>query len=447
MPAGTGPPTTLRAAVALARSADPLGHRVHVALAGAFAFVLPLGMVPIAKDVILIALAVYTLLRLPKIHRCFHPFWRDPLTWLILAWPAWFGLSLLWSPSPAFGVEESRVLRMLLLLPLLWPVLGHYHVIIGAFVMGCGVIVLFQLGQVLGLPGFTVDIQGRADAAMQPILAGAFLVTAATWLLSGVLHWRGRRGAAIAAGLIVIVVGLVLTGSRGPWVSLAIAGTLLVLTTVLLVPPARRRVAALGGLATVAVAGVVLLDIVLLSGQFTNPIRARVETALVETDASAGDAHYEMELGGWHRTPVGYRLLVWEAATQVFRANPIIGTGGGGLSSELDASWWLSPPEAAAAGIPVSQQHLNPHSMYLQVLASTGVIGLLLLVIPMVMAWCRLLGRAGDPVLLGAAFVLVAWASGAAFDGYQMMTSMMAVLMLIYLAAMIARQPTRGETT
>ncbi|MEE2906252.1 MAG: O-antigen ligase family protein [Planctomycetota bacterium] len=444
MPATPAPPVTPRESPAFARAVDPLGHRVHVAIAGAFTFVLPLGMVPGAKDVLLIVLFVYTLMRLPKISKCFGPLFQDPLAWWILAWPVWLAISLLWSPSPDFGGEELRAWRMLLVPLILWPVMQQFRLLIITFALGCGVVVLVQLGQVIGIPGFELDIQGRADAWMHPILAGAMLVSAAIWMLTGVLQWRGDRAAAMAAGLIVVVVGLVLTGSRGPWVSLAVAGTMLVIGTLVLCRTARRRTVTMGALGLVAIGGLILLDVYVLSGRLTGPIQSRIETALVETDSSAGDDHYEIELGGWHRTPVGYRLLVWQAARDVFFEHPVLGIGGGGLSAELDEAWWLSDPQAAAAGIPLSQQHLNPHSMYLQVLASTGLIGCLLLVIPMILAASRLLGRVGDPVFFGAAFVLVAWAAGAAFDAYQMMTAQVAVLMLVYAAAMMTR-PVRRE--
>lgn len=440
------PPVTPRGAAVFARTVDPVGDRIHVALAGAFTFLLPMGMVPWAKDALLIALLVYTTMRLPKIHRCFHPFVRDPLTWWILAWPVWLALSLSWSPAPLFGVDELRAWRMILLPLLLWPVMQHYRLFVMTFLCGCIIVVLVQIGQVVGITGFELDIQGRADAWMHPILAGAMLSTGAVWLLTGTLHWKGNRSVMSCAGLIVVGIGLVLTGSRGPWVSLAVAGSLLVIGTVVLCPGVRNRTFSIGVLGLLAIGAVVLLDLTLLSGRITEPVRNRIETALVETDSTAGDDHYDIDLGGWHRTPIGYRLLVWQASRDVFLDHPLIGTGGGGLSSKLDDAWWLGDPDALSKGIPISSQHLNPHSMYLQTLAGTGLIGCLLLIIPMIMAAGRLIGRASDPFYFGAAFVIVAWASGAAFDGYQMMTAQVGILMLTYVAALMSRK-TSGDTT
>ena len=125
------------------------------------------------------------------------------------------------------------------------------------------------------------------------------------------------------------------------------------------------------------------------------------------------------------------------ASREVFLQHPMLGIGAGGLSSELHQYWWLNPVDAEAANVPVSDRHLNPHSMYLQTLSQTGIIGLILLVLPMILVLCRLVPRIHDPIYFGAAFALIAWAAGATFDGYQMMTSMMGVLMLIYLAAIV----------
>ena len=436
----------VRRALAEGRQADPAGHRIHLAMAAVFMAVLPLGMTPGAKDVMLITLAIFTFLRLPRIHRCYVPLRRDPLVWLIYAYPVWLLLSLTWSPAPALGIEEARVLRMTALPWLLWPVLLHYRTLITSFLVGCGFIVLVQLGQILDAPGLAVDIQGRADAAMQPIQAGLFLVTAAMWLLTGVLFSTGSRGRGLAAAFITIVVGLVLTGSRGPWISLAFATALLTLSTVVLARNQRGRVLRLATVAILAMAAMVIIDAVVLGGRLSSPVRQRVALALAETSSTGGDDHYRVGLGGWHRTPVGFRLLAWDAAVDVFLDHPLLGTGAGGLSSGLDARWWLNTPEPDAAGIPVSARTLNPHSSYLQILSNTGLIGLSLFLIPMVLALTRLVAAVTRPACFGTAFVLVAWMAGAVFESYHVMTTAFGILMVVFAAALI-RPAARSEST
>lgn len=436
----------MREAVAHARSADPFGHPIHLALAMAYAFVLPLDMVPPAKDFVLGGLLIFTILRLPKIFRCYEPIWRDPLTWWIVAWPIWMTISLSWTPSLEFGAEELRAWRMVLIPSLFWPVMLHYRTIIGAFLAGCIVIVLYQLGQFMSLSGLGLDIQDRADAGMHPILAGSLLSAASIWFLSGVYHWKGKRSAATAAGLIITVVGLVLTGSRGPWISLATSGTLLTLGIVILWPPSRKSIGLFSGLGALALVGIIMLDVFALSGRFTNPVLERVDSAFLEYQTSS-DENSPLTNSEWYRSSVGYRLLAWEAARSVFEKHPIIGSGGGGIAAYLDEAWWLNEPDNDEAGMTIRHQHLNPHSMYLQVLASTGIIGLILMLMPMILSFIRLLRRIGEPIYCGAGFVLVSWAVGATFDSYQMVGTQVGLLMLVYAASLAARPRYRAKET
>ena len=438
-------PLTREERLNLGRTLDPRGHHIHLALAAAFAFVLPLGMVPVAKDILLAGLVFFSLLRLPKIYRCYATLFLDPLLWLMLAWPAWLTLSFLWSPAPDQGFEEIRMIRTYLILSALWPVAYHFRIIAMAFIIGCATIVLIQIGQMIGLAGLELDLRGRADAAMQPILAAALLVTAAMWLLSGACLWKGRRAIFMAIGLVIIMVGLALTGSRGPWLSFVMASGLLILSAFTLAPWSRRRIMTLGAIGIIAGAGFVTLDITALDGKFTTPVQNRVKEAFQERTASL--AGQETPLGGWQHTPIGFRLLAWDASRDVFLEHPLLGIGAGGLSSELRQHWWLTPVDAEAENVPVSERHLNPHSMYLQTLSQTGIIGLILLVLPMILVLCRLVPRIHDPIYFGAAFALIAWAAGATFDGYQMMTSMMGVLMLIYLASIVTGSNKQEERT
>ncbi|MDG2095389.1 MAG: O-antigen ligase family protein [Phycisphaerales bacterium] len=428
----------MREAVAAARAADPFGHPIHLALAMAYAFVLPLDMVPPAKDFILVGLLIFTLLRLPKIFRCYGPIWRDPLTWWIIAWPIWLTISLSWTPLIEFGAEEIRAWRMVLIPSLLWPVMIHYRIIIGAFLAGCLTIVLYQLGQLVSIYGLGLDIHGRADAGMHPILAGSLLSAATVWFLSGIYHWNGKRSAAAAAGVLITIIGLVLTGSRGPWIALSISGTLLTLGVILLWPPSRKCIGIFSGLGALALVGIIMLDVFALSGRFTDPVLHRVDAALSEYQDAPGE-NASMTSSEWYRSSVGYRLLAWEAARSVFEQHPIIGSGAGGISAYLDEAWWLNEPEKEVAGVKIQIQHLNPHSMYLQVLASTGIIGLALILVPMILSFIRLVRRIGEPVYCGAGFVLVSWAVGSIFDSYQMVGTQVGLLMLVYAASLAAR--------
>ena len=58
--------------------------------------------------------------------RAFAECWKSAwLRWL-LAWLAFSWLSLLWSSDARFGVEQFRACRVLLWIPVLWPLPHHW---------------------------------------------------------------------------------------------------------------------------------------------------------------------------------------------------------------------------------------------------------------------------------------------------------------------------------
>ena len=428
----------MQGAVAAAKVADPFGHPIHLALAMAYAFVLPLDMVPPAKDFVLVGLLIFTLLRLPKIFRCYGPIWRDPLTWWIVSWPIWLTISLSWTPLVEFGAEEIRAWRMILIPSLFWPVMVHYRLIVGAFLAGCLSIVLYQLGQLAGMYELGLDVQGRADAGMHPILAGSLLSAGSIWFLSGIYHWNGTRSCRLRRrrshhGHRI--------GSHRKSRSLD-SGCRSVARS----DPGDRHVVA-------------TLEEMHRHLQWTwdprpggchhagcvRPLwsvhQPGAESGRHRALGIPGCAERRLILDGQRVVSVLRRLSAacMGSCQRVFEQHPVIGSGAGGIAAYLDEAWWLNEPEKGSRGIKIQIQHLNPHSMYLQVLASTGIVGLVLILVPMVMSFIRLVRRIGDPVYCGAGFVLVSWAVGSIFDSYQMVGTQVGLLMLVYAASLAAR--------
>lgn len=66
---------------------------------------------------------------------------------------------------------------------------------------------------------------------------------------------------------------------------------------------------------------------------------------------------------------IGQRLMMWEYAVQIWKQNPWIGTGIGDV--ELDMRRLNE-----AAGSPMTHVYYHVHNLYLDVLASTGIVGL-----------------------------------------------------------------------
>lgn len=385
------------------RRRDPIGHYFHTAFALLYVLLLPLATAP--KDIAWAALVVTTVARLPRIHRCFKAPCRDRLIWLLLAWAAWHGISILWSADPAAGLDEWGAFRVVLTPLLLWPVLDHAALFIGAFLVGVVGANLVQLTQQFHWLGQKPCFNGRLDGWLHAVHTGAICAAAICWHLSAILkgrrwlRWLSLIGAAAA------VAGLIRSGSRGPW--LAIAATLpLGLLFVGLTTRRLRRAVLVIALVGVVGAGVAWIA----AGDF---VTTRIDQATDDIrKAIDGDFH----------TDVGERLARWAGAWKVFVDSPLFGAGAGGFGHAIGDLWYSD----------VSPQGHHAHSVYMQVLACTGLPGVLLLGGVVVMSVRRVCKRPSEHVYsIGTILVLSTWLIGAVFDAYHLNGNMFGLFTLI----------------
>jgi O-antigen ligase len=400
---------SIAAAVEYGRLRDPVGHNVHTALAVAYLFLLPLATTP--KDVAAGVLLVWALVRLPHTWSCYTALARDGLLWLLAVWAAWHGLGLLWSPEAGAGWDELQAFRVLVTPLVLWPILDRREWLVGALLAGVFAQNLVQLGQGLEIFGLGPELNDRLGGLVHPIQTGAFCAAAMCWHLGALLgrHHVGRRrnllSVASVTGLVAATGGLVFSGSRGPWISAAIAVPLGLVVTALRRPPARRPalVLAASGLVCLAGAWLVAGDIV----------STRVEQAVAEVRAAAS---------GDYETDVGERLTRWSAAWAVFLDKPIAGAGGGGYAHARE--------ELGYGMAPTSDPHA--HSLYLHELATAGAPGGLLLAAIIVLTFRRAArARADLPYAAGTLYALAAWLIGAQFDCYQLAGNMFGLFTFI----------------
>ncbi len=163
-----------------AAKADPFGDRIHTILFVLWAFALPLGMIPWAKDVVFGGLIIWSVLRATVGHVGYA--WsgvpRSPLAWLLALWLLWSSLSLTWSPNPAFGVDQLSGLRMLFVPLTAWPVLRKWKLALAGFIIGGTLVAAVIVAQAAGwvptdMPGSTY----RPDASMGTWNAGMICAT------------------------------------------------------------------------------------------------------------------------------------------------------------------------------------------------------------------------------------------------------------------------------
>ena len=385
----------------------PDGDVIHTVLAMTYLALLPLATSP--KDIAWAALAVCAVVRLPFTWRCYASLLRDPLLWLVAGWTAWRVLSLLWSPDRMAGLDEMGAFRVLLLPLMVWPVLDRAPWLIGALLVGVFGQNLVQLGQYLHWFGLQPDVNDRLGGFMHPIKAAGLNAAAMCWHLSVLLHVRRRPVLQWIAlvGLIAATGGLVVSGSRGPWIAAAFTMPLMVAVTAIRWPATRR--AAIIVTVTAVVAAAAAWPV---AGDF---VTMRIKQATADLASARGP-------DGDYLTDTGLRLARWSAAWQILQDHPLAGTGAGGFGPAVRA---MGRGELAG-----NNQHA--HSVYLHEAATTGALGLLLTL--SVLGGCALRAFRSAPGTLYAhatGFVLITWLVGGLFDCYQLNGTMFGLFSVV----------------
>lgn len=403
-------PEEVRGACSYARERDPVGHRVHIALACFYLAMLPLSTG--LKDVGFVLLVGYTLIRLPNIWRAYPALLRYALVWAAMAWTSWQGISILWSPDAAEGLNSLRAFRVILTPLALWPVLDAAALLIASFLCGVFSANLIQLSQGLELFGLSASDDDRLRSAIHPIQFGTMCIAAICWHLAAILRgsrtwWRSTPwwGAATLIGLAAAILGLIFTGSRGPWIAAALTLPFMLVVLLFRRPGSRRAVLAL--LITGVVSGVVAWPFV------STMMTSRYHQAVNELQqAFEGDEY---------ATSTGLRIKLWSWAMDIWQDSPIIGAGAGSYRTaqsehpDYQRLVALNPDDESY----LSRHHA--HSTYLQVLCTTGLIGALLMLavygLTLIRAW-------RDPAdhfyADGTIFALIGWFIGANFDAYHL---------------------------
>jgi O-antigen ligase len=415
----------ISATLRYARQRDPIGHRLHLLLALAHVFTLPLSTA--GSSVTFALLLVYAILRLPSTWRCYTALLRVPIVWVLVLWTGWMALSLAWSPDPRQGVEELWTMRMALLPPALWPVLDRAPWIIGAAllgVLGQQVAQLLQYTHLLNLR--PQEPPGRLGGWIHPIQTGAWCAAAMCWYVSAILTGHGRGRWILAAGLVLAAIGLLATESRGPWLAAVLALPAALLVIALRRPRSWR-------------AAVVLLVAGLLGAAVVWPIAgdavsARVQQAVEDYQAARDDGIYS--------TNIGLRVGQWRWTWDIFTGAPVVGVGAGGFRTAQAQQPLFREALRDRSDKADKMTRDHPHSTTLYVLATTGAIGgaivLAAMVLALLAAWRD---RPDHPWSGGTFFLLIVWLIGAQFDCYNLNGHLLGLFMLAVTLTLPCRPP------
>ncbi|MEY4769522.1 MAG: O-Antigen ligase [Planctomycetota bacterium] len=358
---------------------------------------LGIGMQPISTAAGNIGFGIAAAVTVPRVIALL-PDWRTLLRqgWMLclLAWLAWSWITLLWSPDAAFGVTQFRATRVLLWIPVLWPLRARWSHLVAAILIGTTIMALIQASQMtLGKPrshfglgaGLTTPTQTGLWAAValsfwlilvvSSTLAHATMLLVPTMIGGLSLVWSATRASIIGLMVELLLANLVLALTSRGWLR-------------------RALVRCVVGLAILGGAWV-------FAG---NTLQAKVEQAVKETKATVqGNVTATAEV----------RLAMWKMSLAGWKRAPIAGVGMGGIPS-IAATTAVTNPQLDMRTVTMI------HSTYIQILTETGLIGLGLFAAFMTLLFRDVLrGLRGQPLLVASFGALVVWFVAAAFDGYH----------------------------
>jgi O-antigen ligase len=325
---------------------------------------------------------------------CWQSLWiRWLAAWVVLSW-----VSLLWSSDPQFGVDQFRACRVLLWIPLLWPLRSQWPLLVGAVIGGAAVIQVIQALQVSPLGWLVSAKRAPGHGLTTPTQTGMWDAISLCFLLSIPLIGKWRRALLILPLATLATAGLIWTAARA-----AVLGFIVQLIAIGAVH-AWCGTGRLGRAMAQGLVGAALLAVVFLMADSTH-LRAKVEKAAHETaDALTGIGAVTSE----------YRLAMWSTALEGWQQHALLGAGIGGIPNTI-----MKPSTVVYERHRISDVRMI-HSTYLQVLAETGLVGAALFA---AFVWCFLRDALTvirrDPARIGALGACLVWFVGAAFDGYQ----------------------------
>lgn len=430
-PRALPPPATasgIRDCVDHAALRDPYGDAVHAALGGAY--LAAIGLSTALEGVLFALLVGYAILRLPSVRWAWAPLLAAPAAWLLLAWCGLVLVGGVWTPDREAWLDQLRDARVVLVLPALYPVRRHWRALLGAFLVGMALQSAIQVLQALDLAPVPADKNAARPAGLHshPVHVSICHAVAVCAALGWMVETRSRRTQALLAGAtLLFLAGIGLAAGRAAMLGLLLALPALAALLVLGGHLARRTIV-VGAVVALLVAATAA-TVVLATGADGLRRQASDVSAAAVDDAT---------------TSTGQRALWWRASLRAFAQHPVFGAGPGsarafiGDDADVRAAIARHPERPPDFFVPA-----HPHSMYLQTLAETGLLGAAILVALLVVALrgaCR--GALERPIRCGLAAALVVWVVAAGFDALHRSGRMAALgCALITLVALPRRHP------
>ena len=381
---------------------DPRWSAIHLLAAMAWCAAISLGRAP--EAICFGILAAVAVIRLPSTARLYPALLRSPVFVALLAFAAWRGVAIFWSPNEQASWKDA-LMRAALVPAMLWPLSHRWRQLAVAMAAGAVVSAAMMIGRNWDGDRFLRYQSAKrligTPATVAMVLAMGFSLSAA-WAMAA----RGRAGRIAASVAALLCVGgmLVLDFRTGYvaafggfcWAALCSARD-----------PRRWR-ALVAGAAVVAIAGAATVGA--LSWRSADQLGTLRQ--LMSGDDRPDHANDAAQIA-YRFTSA--RSPVWLGAVAIWRSHPIIGAG--------TRSWGKKFPPIINAeherfGVPPNQiaavaKLPGAHNAYLEELAERGIVGFLLLMAVLILS-ARTLWRqcpAVDAVMASA--LLAAWMTAA----------------------------------
>lgn len=341
---------------------------------------------------------------------------------VFIAFVAFFAvaaLSLVNGEDHAAGIRRLEKLNLFLLFIPLWLAVRKRRIDLTAPFL-CGLLAAGPL--MAAVAYYSVHVQGlpRAKGFYHPIIFGDLSMVAAVVVLAALATGR-LHGWMKPAGVLSLLGALyasALSGTRGAWIVFPVVAFFLL--WVLRREWPRRKTAALA-------AGVVILCLfspALLPdriGDGLNRLTGGVESYAEGEDPNSSE---------------GQRLMLWKLAIEFWRENPILGTGLGDFRLETARRM-----ESGLTQLNVDRGHA--HNIFLDALATTGILGLSALILALFFFPARVFSQAGKEeaptfAVLGGHICLISFAIFGLTEGWLARSPLVTVYLLSLLVFMSA---------
>jgi O-antigen ligase len=383
---------------------DARGDRIHLAFALGWCFLMgwPMSFTEIA----LAPLGVTYAARLWLIRHAARWAFVTPLGLALLAWSVWQGVTLLWTPDWGLGVKQVAALRFCAAYVFLWPVLEHRRSLIAALGLGFLCTVLSQAASFVGyewgiewLQRWDYREHARNGGWWGATQTGEVLAVAVALYLPTVMMGRGKPRAWAGVATLMIVGGLAATGTRAGWVAGLVALTASAYLAVRRLPgkAAAKRLAWVGvGAVLAGAVGVGVAGPGFVASRYER-VRQEIGRALNEGDYATND---------------GMRVLLARWGVEAWREKPVVGHGSGSYRA-----WVLANKHESGRAYEWFRDanFIHPHNTLLHVAVTAGLVGVVLALGVIGLAW-REASRGRTPLELGVAAGIAAVVGLTPFD-------------------------------